>query len=85
MAAFYNNRGDGHSVGDFPLVSVLIGLAVVLLRLSPLAEMWTPKQRDRCSCCSRPAPGENPDVTQAEAPATEAKNPADKPVKPHNL
>ena len=68
VAAFYNNRGDGHSVGDFPMVTILIVVASVLLWRCPLAEMWTPKQRDRCACCTCPNPGADQAAAQTETP-----------------
>ena len=87
VAAFYNNRGDGHSVGDIPMVSILIALAVVLLWLSPLYEMWTPKPRNECSCCSCPKPEEDQaaaEIETSEATAAEARRPVVKTIKPHS-
>ena len=57
------------------MVTILVGLAIVLLWLSPLSAMWTPKQRERCQCCTCPAE-EDQGVAQVgaqEAPAPEAK------------
>ena len=77
------DRGDGHSAGDFPVMSILIAGAVILLWRSPLSAMWTPRPRGRCPCCSCSGPEERKTETGTEvSPASGSRRPADK---PHNV
>ena len=76
------NRGDGHSAGDFPVMSILIAGAVILLWRSPLSAMWTPRPRGQCPCCTCSGPEERKTETGTEvSPASGSRRPADR---PHN-